>query len=119
MESEDRYRSIAQSVPAFLFIATPKLEWEYVNPPFYQYTGLSEGQGLGAGWLSVLCPDDLSAVCERWQQANAQGSAFESELRLKSHDDDYQWFMGHAEPVTTSSKEGRRWFGSCTNIQVA
>lgn len=118
MESEERFRNIAQTVPAFLFIATPSFEWEYVNPPFYQYTGLAEGDGLGSGWVSVVHPDDAQENRRRWTQSSRSGAPFESEFRLRGASGNYQWFLGRAEAITSSDGRISRWFGSCINIHA-
>lgn len=118
LESEDRFRIIAQTVPAFLFIATPDMEWEYVNPPFYHYTGMADGAGLGAGWLSVLHPDDAADARRHWLISTRTGTPFEQEFRLRGASGSYQWFLGRAEVVTSSPGEVWRWFGSCTNIHA-
>ena len=118
MESEERFRNIAQTVPAFLFIATPSLEWEYVNPPFYQYTGLEEGEALGSGWFSVLHPDDAQENRLRMTQSSQTGAPFESEFRLRSASGSYQWFLGRAEAITSSDGKVSRWFGGCINIHA-
>jgi two-component system, chemotaxis family, CheB/CheR fusion protein len=118
MESEERFRNIAQTVPAFLFIATPSHEWEYVNPPFYQYTGLSEGKGLGSGWFSIVHPDDAQENRRRLTESSQTGAPFESEFRLRSASGSYQWFLGRAEAITSSDGEVSRWFGSCINIHA-
>jgi two-component system, chemotaxis family, CheB/CheR fusion protein len=118
MESQERFRNITQAVPAFLFIATLDLEWEYVNPPFYQFTGLAEGEGLGSGWISVLHPDDAEEYRRRWMRSTQNGSHFEMEFRLRSPSGAYQWFLGMAEAIATSSGEVSQWFGSCINIHA-
>ena len=118
LESEERFRNIAQTVPAFLFIATPDFEWEYVNPPFYQFTGLAEGEGLGSGWISILHPDDAEEYRRHLARATEDGSHFEMEFRLRSASGAYQWFLGKAEAIVSSSGEVSQWFGSCINIHA-
>ncbi|MGE3873585.1 MAG: CheR family methyltransferase [Parvibaculaceae bacterium] len=115
-ESEERFRNIAQTVPAFLFIATPSLEWEYVNPPFYQYTGLSEGEALGSGWLSILHPDDAPEIRRRLVAASQNSSAIEWQFRLRGTNGTYQWFLGRVEAITSSDGRISRWFGGCINV---
>jgi two-component system CheB/CheR fusion protein len=105
-------------VPAFLFIATPDLEWDYVNPPFYQYSGLAEGEGLGSGWLSVLHPDDAQEYRRLLARSTQTGSPFELEFRLRSASGAYQWFLGKAEAIRSSTGEVAQWFGSCVNIHA-
>jgi two-component system CheB/CheR fusion protein len=118
MESEERFRNIAQVVPAFLFIATPDFDWEYVNPAFYQYTGLLEGEGVGSGWLSVLHNDDAAEYRRCLTHSTQTGAPFELEFRLRSASGAYQWFLSRAEATTSSSGKVSQWFGSCINIHA-
>jgi two-component system, chemotaxis family, CheB/CheR fusion protein len=118
MGGEERFRNIAQTVPAFLFIATPDLEWSYVNPPFYEYTGLAEGEGLGSGWLSVLHPDDAQGYRRLLALSMQTGSPFELEFRLRDASGAYQWFLGKAEAITSSTGKVSQWYGSCLNINA-
>ena len=46
-ESEDRFRAVAQTVPAILFSASPTGSCDYVSPRFYQVTD-DAGRGDGA-----------------------------------------------------------------------
>jgi len=118
MEGEERFRNIAQTMPAFLFIATPELEWQYVNPAFYQYTGLPEGEGLGSGWLSVLHPDDAREYRRLLALSMQTGSPFELEFRLRDAAGAYQWFLSKAEAITSSTGQASKWFGSCISIDA-
>lgn len=118
MESEERFRNIAQTVAAFLFIATPNFEWEYVNPPFYQYTGLDDGEALGIGWQSAVHPDDAEQIRRRLVQSTNTASPFEVEFRLRGASGAYQWYLGKAEPIISPAGEITKWFGSCLSIQA-
>lgn len=118
MESEERFRNIAQTVPAFLFIATPDLEWQYVNPAFYQYTGLPEGEGLETRWLSVLHPDDARDYRRLLALSTQTGSPVELEFRLRDASGAYQWFLGKIEAIMSPAGQVSQWFGSCINIHA-
>ncbi len=118
MESEERFRNIAQTVPAFLFIATPSLEWQYVNPAFYQYTGLPEGEGLGSRWLSVLHPDDAQEYRRLLALSTQTGSPVELEFRLRDASGTYQWFLGKTHAIMSPAGKVSQWFGSCINIHA-
>ena len=114
--SDDRFRRIAASVPALLFIAGPDMAWEYVNPPFYELTGQPEGSALGDGWLAVLHPDETDANRALWRQAQADGVTVEHEARLRRADDTWCWFLIRAVPELDPAGQVLRWYGSCTDI---
>ena len=114
-DSEDRLHRMAASVPAFLFIACPALGWDYVNPPFYAFTGLGDGDALGWGWLDAIHPEDRAETRDVWSAANA-GGAVEREVRARRADGAWQWFLLRAVPQLGDHGEVVRWFGSCTDI---
>jgi two-component system CheB/CheR fusion protein len=114
-QSEERFRRIAQALPGFLFISSDGLEWEYVNPRYYEYTGLSEGEALGEGWMAALHPDDVRDTGRRWAHASEAGESFEQEFRLRGKGGGYRWFLAQAA-VTTDPAGRQRWYGTITDI---
>ncbi|TNC05709.1 PAS domain S-box protein [Methylobacterium terricola] len=114
-ESQERFRRMERIVPAFLFTADAALHWLYVNPRFYEHTGLEDGKALGLGWLSVLHPDDVEENQRRWQRAVARREPFEHEFRIRSTAGTYRWFTARAEPMADPDGAAVTWFGSCTD----
>lgn len=115
-DSEERFRMIASSVPAFLFIATPDFLWEYVNPPFYTFTGMAEGTGLGDGWFASLHPDGINDKRKLWREATSNATVLDHECRFRRADGTWSWFLLRAVPQVDSMGRVLRWFGSCTDI---
>ena len=114
-DSEDRLHRMAASVPAFLFITGPVRGWDYVNPPFYAYTGMAAGAAMGWGWLAAIHPDDRAEAGAVWGAAHPD-SAVEREIRIRRADGAWQWFLLRAVPQPGDDGEVVRWFGSCTDI---
>ena len=114
--SDERFRRMAASVPALLFIATAAMAWEYVNPPFYDLTGQPEGSALGDGWSGAMHPEDLEANRTLGQAAQAGGATLEQEARLRRADGSWCWFLIRAVPQLDPAGNVVRWYGSCTDI---
>ena len=114
--SEERFRMMAQAVPAFLFTLKADLQAEYINQRYYEYTGLSEGSGLGHGWLVAVHPDDAEEMQRRWEQSVNASEPFEMELRIRAATGSYRWFLSRCEPQRDAKGEVVRWFGSGSDI---
>ena len=116
--SEERFRMMAEVVPAFLFIADGGGAWQYVNPPFYRFTGLAAGAAVGSGWWDAIHSEDASAAHLAWADAIARGREIELELRLHRADGGETWFLLRAVPRLEQGA-AVAWFGSCTDIDAS
>lgn len=115
-ESDERFRMMAQTVPIILFTAQTDLNVDYLNPRFYEVTGMSQGSGLGIGWQAAVHPDDIEELQRRWLHSRASGEGFEMEHRLRSADGAFRWVLARAEPMRNDDGNLTRWFGSATDV---
>jgi PAS domain S-box-containing protein len=115
-ESEERFRMVATTVPAVLFTANPVLDWDYVNPRFYESSGLREGAALGRGWLSAVHPDDQYEVRRLLGACRASGRTFEHEFRLCDAANGYRWYLARATVMRNADGAIGRWAGSLIDI---
>nr|WP_165937897.1 CheR family methyltransferase [Methylobacterium segetis] len=114
-ETQERFHHMERAVPAFLFTILPDLQCDYVNPRFYEYTGMEAGRALGQGWLAAVHPDDRETVDATWARARDTGRSFEMEIRLRDRRGRYRWFTTRAEAVADADGAVVKWFGSCTD----
>jgi two-component system CheB/CheR fusion protein len=115
-ESERRFRTVADNVPQVIWTNEPGGEPNYFNRRWYEYTGLSFEESVGAGRQSIIHPGDAPAVVARWEQARAAGEVFEAEYRMRRKDGVYRWFIGRNVPLRNNGKV-LSWFGSATDIE--
>jgi PAS domain S-box-containing protein len=116
-ESEERYRFLADSQPDQIWTALPSGQLDYVNQRAIDYFDASFGDMLAAGWPSVVHPDDLPRLLERWERALDTGQPFENEVRLRrAVDGAYRWHLTRALPMHNRRGEVVKWFGSHTDI---
>lgn len=124
---ERRNRDMEAAIKEFTFMANliPQLVWtakangavDFFNDRWYSYTGLSLEQSLESGWSAVIHPDDLNRTLQVWEHSTKKKVNYEIEYRLLNNDGTYQWFLGRAFPLTDSSKNVIKWFGTCTHIE--
>jgi PAS domain S-box-containing protein len=115
-ESEARFRSLAQTMPAFVFVADAGGLNVFTNERYQQYTGMTPQQLLGDGWLSVLHPDDRSGAAARWQAALADGREYEARYRFRRYDGLFRWHLLKCSPRPGGTDGTDRWYGTVMDI---
>ncbi|NDV86437.1 PAS domain S-box protein [Aurantimonas aggregata] len=97
-ESEARFRSMADSAPVMIWVTGPDGYCSYLNRPWYEYTGQTEVEGEGYGWLNATHPDDREEAEQAFHTANAAHLPFRVEYRLRRRDGAYRWAIDAARP---------------------
>jgi PAS domain S-box-containing protein len=114
--NERELRLAIQMIPAFVLSALPDGSVDFVSQRFIDYTGLSEDEWLGAGWLNATHPDDRDAAAERWRSAVLTGEPVEVETRLRRADGSYRWFLGRSVPLRDETGHIVKWYATVTDI---
>ncbi len=115
-ESEERFRTMAQAVPSFLF-ETDARGWNvWTSEGWCRFTGQTPEQVAGHGWAEALHPDDRTENLDRWRQCMIDGVSFEAQQRLRKADGTYAWVIARALPVRDDQGRVSRWVGSVTNV---
>jgi PAS domain S-box-containing protein len=116
-EVEDRFRRLADSLPAIVWGTDAEGHVTYLNEHWVRYTGIDLATYHREGMAQVIHPDDLPLVSATWQNSRRDEIAFRIEARYRRHDGSYRWFLASAVP--TRDAEGRLigWFGTATDIQ--
>jgi len=112
-----RLQTVINTVPSFLWTSLPDGSKEYLNKPWYEYTGLALEQGKGWGWKVVVHPDDLDRLVREWLALLHAPKAGELETRIRRYDGEYRWFLIRVVPQFDAEGNVVRWFGSDTDIE--
>ncbi|MGZ5050594.1 MAG: PAS domain-containing protein [Methylobacter sp.] len=115
-ESEYRFRKVTESLPQLIWTCKADGPCDYLSPQWLRYTGKSEAEQLGYGWLDQLYPEDRQRVIDQWQATAAKGEHFEIEFRIRRHDGAYRWFRTLAVPLHDDTGKIVKWYGSNTDI---
>jgi PAS domain S-box-containing protein len=117
MESEGRFRQLADTMPQIVWTAGPDGNVDYYNERWYEFTGRSRVPLGDASWESILHPQDLQRTRETWYAAIQSGEPYNIEYRfLDRPEHGWRWFMGRALPVRDAAGQIVKWFGTCTDI---
>ena len=116
-ESEQRFRTLLESIPEMAWTAGPDGQLNYFNSQWYAYTGQSPAEAVGTGWTGVTHPDDVAACLPLWQQALATGTHYQAECRYhRASDGAWRWHLARAVPQHDASGNVVQWVGTCTDI---
>ena len=115
-QSEARFRRLAEALPQIAYTLRADGSTEYLNPRWYEYTGLPEGTSYAEAMPGVVHPDDLAHVRAEWARTTETGEPLEIELRMRRHDGVYRWFLTRAVPLRDEEGSILRWFGTSTDI---
>lgn len=116
IESEERFRDLADAAPVMIWIVDPESECTYVNERFLDFTGRSKEEELGQGWMQGIHPDDYDATLKTYTTRFAQRQALEMEYRLRRHDGEYRWILDCGVPHFSPDGVFLGYIGSCLDI---
>ncbi|HKQ48029.1 MAG TPA: response regulator [Phycisphaerae bacterium] len=117
-ESEQRFRTIADTVPQLLWTTDPAGNADYSNARWLEYSGLSPEQTRGWGWKAVMHPDDVPSIMETWGRCLQTGAPYSAECRFKRGSDGaYRWFLIRGVAVRDPNGAIAQWIGACTDIE--
>jgi PAS domain S-box-containing protein len=115
-EEERRFRTLTNTVPAFVWLADPDGQLTYFNNRWYEYTGQTPESALPNGWTEMLHPDEREQIAQDWANALEQSRAYQVECRYRRRDGEYRWYIARAEPVCSDAGRVEEWFGTSSDI---
>jgi PAS domain S-box-containing protein len=115
-ESEERFRTLANVIPAFAWFTDADGNVIYFNDRWYAYTGQTPEQALSYGSLAMVHPDDVERMLANWKEATRRGVLCENEFRCRRHDGAYRWYVARIEPQRDEAGRITGWFGTSTDV---
>lgn len=116
-DSEQSFRTLAESLPAKLFVTNLQGSVTYANRRLYQVTGAPPGSLLGQGWTGYVHPEDLPGVLETIGHAMRSGTPYEVDYRFRTAAG-YRWFMVRGNVIEDASGVVG-WCGAAIDIEDA
>jgi len=115
--SEEQLRLVIDTIPQQIWSGTPDGSLYFFNAQWLSYTGLTQEEVQGDGWQRILHPDDRERAVRALREAVANGAPDEKEVRRRSADGQYRWFLTRMVPLKDSEGRIVRWYGTSTDIE--
>ncbi|MBI3468760.1 MAG: PAS domain S-box protein [Planctomycetes bacterium] len=138
-ESEARYRSLVTATSQIIWTTNAAGDVVTDLPAWRAFTGQTEDEIKGQGWLDAVHPGDRVRTAQIWSRAVATKCFFETECQVRRYDGTYRdfsvrgvpvlegdngrthfWqgpdFSLYGVPLVEESGRIREWVGTCTDI---
>ena len=115
-EAEEKFRTMADNISHFAWMADASGYIFWYNHRWYEYTGTTLEEMQGWGWQKVHHPDYVERVVKKIQHAWDTGEEWEDTFPLRSKTGEYRWFLSRALPIRDAAGKVVRWFGTNTDI---
>jgi PAS domain S-box-containing protein len=112
---EIEFRELADHAPVMIWRARSDRHCDWFNKPWTDFTGRTQQQLIGYGWMEDIHADDLDACVDGFHQAFDNRSRFTLPYRVRRHDGQYRWMLDNGAPFYRKG-EFAGYFGSCIDI---
>lgn len=115
-ESVELFETMADNVPAMIWMSgTDKFD-DYFNKTWLQFTGRTLEDESNEGWLENVHPDDVHTCIETYNTSFRQQKGFYTEYRLRRHDGEYRWISDNSVPRFSNEGEFLGFISACVDI---
>jgi PAS domain S-box-containing protein len=115
-ESEERFRTMADTAPVMIWVADPDKLCTYFNQQWLDFTGRTMGQEIGNGWLEGVHPEDVERCLEVYSNAFDRRDGFTMEFRLRRVDGKFRWVFDTGAARFSPGAGFLGYIGSCIDI---
>ena len=97
-ESEARFRNLADSLPALIWLTDDQGEIDFANAYFEAMLGFTPEEMVEGGWAIAVRPEDRDYVRERARLRSADPTPGGGEFRVVARSGEERWIHGEIRP---------------------
>ena len=87
---ENQVTSLVDALPDIVWTALPDGNVDFLNQPWYDFTGLGGDHAYGQNWQAAIHPADLAELLDRWRAILASGEPGDMEARIRRFDGEFR-----------------------------
>ena len=115
-ESEERFRIMADSSSAIMWVTDAEGEVRFVNRAYLEFFGTTYDQVKGGNWKPLVHPDDAPNYIELFMKSVRERTRFAGEARVLRADGQWRLMGATAVPRLSPSGEFLGHAGLCADI---
>ena len=117
LANQRRHYNLTEALPHLVFSATANGAVSHCNRRWTEFTGLSQAQLLGWGWLGALEPTDREVTERSWQAHLVEGGVYETQLRIRTtQGGTFRWHLFRAVPEIDADGRVAGWLATATDF---
>jgi PAS domain S-box-containing protein len=115
-ESEQRFRTMADSAPIMIWLTDTAGHPTFLNSAYLEYFGIAADETAGFDWAGIVHPDDRAAYEAAFQTARRERRTFHQRVRLRRYDGQWRWFESRGNPILDDDGNMVGFIGSAPDI---
>jgi PAS domain S-box-containing protein len=114
-ESEERFRTIADSSPVMIWVTDDAGRIEFVNRSYLDFFGITRARAAQLEWSEIVHSDDREYL-KAFSAALRDRQPLHARARVKRHDHQWRWIESRGNPRLGPAGEVTGYVGSSADI---
>ncbi len=116
IESIELFRTMADNVPAMIWMSGTDKFNDYFNKTWLEFTGNSLEEEANEGWLKSVHPEDVQKCIDIYNTSLKEQEGFYLEYRLRRYDGQYRWIADNSVPRFSPEGVFLGFISACIDI---
>jgi PAS domain S-box-containing protein len=117
-DSEERFRTLANTAPVMIWISGPDKLYTWFNKRWLDFVGRTMEQEIGNGWAENVHPNDLEERLDIYYREFDARLSFTMWYRMRRHDGEYRWVLDNGIPLFGSGGTFAGYVGTCIDVTM-